>query len=37
MVVIEEKMKLYLFGGLNNENQTLNDMWLYDLNAETWE
>ena len=37
MVIVEEKMKLYLFGGLNKENQTLNDMWLYDINAETWE
>ena len=28
---------LYLFGGLNFNNQTLNDMWTYNLLSEMWE
>ena len=29
-------MQLYLFGGLDTENATLNDMWMYDLTDNQW-
>ena len=36
MVVTEDNTKIYVFGGLNSDNTTMNDMWMYDLNQNTW-
>ena len=36
MVLDENTMLLYIFGGLTNDNHTLNDMWLYDLTEKKW-
>lgn len=36
MVYIAERNALYFFGGLNITNDTLNDMWYYDIDANLW-
>ena len=36
MICQEEEKKIYLFGGLDTNNSTLNDMWMYDLEQNTW-
>ena len=36
MVLDENTKLLYMFGGLTNDNHTLNDMWLFDLTEKTW-
>ena len=37
MVLSTKQNSLYLFGGLNVINDTLNDMWRYDLECHRWE
>ena len=36
MVVQELQNMIYIFGGLDNDNATLNDMWSFDLTANVW-
>jgi N-acetylneuraminic acid mutarotase len=36
MVYYDRHNCLYLFGGLNELNQTLNDMWRFDIGGQTW-
>ena len=36
MVCDENTMLLYIFGGLANDNHTLNDMWIFDIEKKEW-